>query len=340
MTEEAFTIDRFVFTSFRSSPGGCHFFRCHKSLFLFRFIWCFRYTLSLSLSPTMTSLSVPPHGHASLRHALQSSLKEILNDGCGNDDLRNVAGFPHSKPSVSLPPDSSAATRVVSPQAMYPPTSSSLNSNSVLAQSLGLSSFPGSIHHLMGQQHLRFKDNYASCSNDNGSSDLLMSVAAAAAAEARLIAHGRALLLQRQLAQEEDKNRMIRETYLAAALRNQAIIGNKAAVPYLPSTAVSASGCGIVEHHPMAAATMSEQRKVSHTLHALGSNLRNRSDPYIDCSTYVDPVAESTPASARTRGGKFCRSRQDRFQRAYTDAPMDLISNDPPLPFPRSFSLK
>jgi len=95
---------------------------------------------------------------------------------------------------------------------------------------------------------------------------------------------------------------LAQESIVQALLRKQ--LAGKPTAPTFPMGIDLTSAPKIV---PAASAAHdskpSEQKKISQTLQALGTNLRSRTDPYIDVSNYVDPVVESTPPAARTRGG-------------------------------------
>lgn len=241
----------------------------------------------------------------SLRHALRSSLDEILGD-LTTDAEDTRAGTIHASPSIK--PSTMPVTITLNPQVsstMHPANHlnhrGTLPPNSVLSQSLGLSAVT---HHTYGGGSMMGARGFsAGHCGLSPADDILL-----AAAEARYLAQGRALFLERKIAQQ--KSRFTPESYITM------FTGNKTSsalhLPFiLPSK--SSSVHQNTQQHPMATAantadaqedTMShEQAHLGMTLQALGQNLRSRMDPYIDVSSYVDPVSESTPAHARSRGG-------------------------------------
>jgi len=217
-----------------------------------------------------------PRERESLRHALRSSLNEILGDVALDAQNMRQSQTAAGSSSPSRREYPSTLFNRVPPFTAVPP-------NSLIAQSLGLSASPFSTSS---------DGRFICCGNMSfNADDVLISAATAAIADSRLLAQGRALLIRKQLT--EEKNRISQYSFITA-LRNQ-MVNESLSHSLLPSKKAF--------HSTAEDANISEHEKISQTLQALGTNLRSRKDPYIDVSSYLDPVAGATPASARARGG-------------------------------------
>lgn len=162
-----------------------------------------------------------------------------------------------------------------------------------------------------------------------------MSAAAAlkAANEEKILEQARAVLLRRQISQES--NRILTSQRLAEA--KQQIIKNSLASliqdknslsSLLQDGAAQSTMRPLPASPPICSMTQNATKRGSTALEALGSNLRKRTDPYIDVAQLQEPSEDDT-AQRRTRGGvsePFPEKLHRMLDEAEKDGKTDVVS--------------
>jgi hypothetical protein len=138
--------------------------------------------------------------------------------------------------------------------------------------------------------------------------DGILLAAAAANERSKLLKQAKASLIQQQNA-EKYKQLLLQKSYFNLLQEGDGFNSQR----LLPQQA-----------HPMQAAPA--RRPGGEVLKALGTNLRAKSDPYIDVSSVVDPIPEEVITLCRTRGG-VSEPFPEKLHRMLSDVEKDSISD-------------
>jgi len=250
--------------------------------------------------PTMTT------DRNALRNALRTSLRDVLADLGVDNRSANLMGHPNGQGLLAL------RQSELSPITRGSFDSSFLASRqqALMSQRLGLTS-PS-----LASVRMSAPLQAAACSmgpSTMGSMESIMLAAAAANERSKLLEQVKTSLIQQHLA-EDNRRLMLQKSYLNL-IQNKGVMKHESFLPqlFLP---------------PNPPATASRPCAGGKTLEALGSNLRSKTDPYIDVSNMKDPDPEDS-ALSRTRGGvsePFPEKLHRMLQEIEKDGISDVVS--------------
>ena len=229
------------------------------------------------------------------RDALYSSLSDALVY-LGTDNRNVRPGVP--QPSLSLP---QAQLNSVA-RGAFDSTFLPSQQQSLFSQSLGLASTP--VASMWEGPTLQ-----TAASSLGFTPGGILLAAAAASKRSQLLEQAKASLIQQQNT-EECKLLLLQNSYFSLLQDRGAGFQSQAVLPQLA--------------HP----TQVDPARVlgGEVLEALGTNLRAKSDPYIDVSGVVDPIPEEVITLCRTRGG-VCEPFPVKLHRMLSDVEKDNISD-------------